>query len=52
MIGIKQTGEVKNSIGTVEAKELICITHGHELRGQGMLEGEGVHGRGGTKGRK
>ena len=21
----------KNSIGNVEAKELICITHGHEL---------------------
>ena len=26
-------GEVKNSIGNVEAKELICATHGHELRG-------------------
>ena len=24
--------EVKNSIGNVEAKELICMTHGHELR--------------------
>ena len=24
-------GEVKNSIGNVEAKELICMTHGHEL---------------------
>ena len=25
-------GEVKNSIGNGEAKELICTTHGHELR--------------------
>ena len=24
-------GEVKNSIGSGEAKELICMTHGHEL---------------------
>ena len=24
--------EVKNSIGNEEAKELICTTHGHELR--------------------
>ena len=24
-------GEVKNSIENGEAKELICITHGHEL---------------------
>ena len=28
----KDQGEVKNSIGTVEAKELICMTYGHELR--------------------
>ena len=25
--------EVKNSMGNGEAKELICTTHGHELRG-------------------
>ena len=25
-------GEGKNSVGNVEAKELICVTHGHELR--------------------
>ena len=31
-------GEGKNSVGKVEAKELICMTHGHELRGAGMLE--------------
>ena len=34
-------GEVKNSIGNGEAKELICMTHGHELSG-GMLEGVGA----------
>ena len=27
-------GEDKNSIGNVEVKELICMTHGHELRGE------------------
>ena len=26
-------GEVKNCIGNGEAKELICMTHGHELKG-------------------
>ena len=26
-------GEVKNSIGNGEAKDLICMTHGHELSG-------------------
>ena len=35
-------GEVKNSIGNVEAKELICMTHGHELRGGGNVGWEGV----------
>ena len=33
-----KSGEVKNSIGNEEAKELICMTHGHELK-WGMLEG-------------
>ena len=28
----KIDGEVKNSMGNGEAKELICITDGHELR--------------------
>ena len=32
-------GEVKNSTGNGEAKELICMTHGHELRSVGMLVG-------------
>ena len=31
MIGGKYTGEGKNSVGNVEAKELISMTHGHEL---------------------
>ena len=42
-------GRVKNSIGNVEAKELICMTHGHELQG-GMWEGGG--GQDGVKGGK
>ena len=42
-------GEVKNSIGNKEAKELICTTHGHELRGWGLLEGGGCAGRRGYK---
>ena len=29
-------GQGKNSIGNVEAKELICMTHGHELQGRNM----------------
>ena len=33
-------GEGKNSVGNVEAKELISMTHGHELQG-GMWEGGG-----------
>ena len=33
-------GEGKNSVGNVEAKELTCMTHGHELRGE-MWEGWG-----------
>ena len=43
-------GEGKNSIGNVEAKELISMTHGHELWG-GMWEGGSgqnrVEGKGG-----
>ena len=42
----KIDGEVKNSMGNVEAKELICMSHGHELRG-----GEGSAGRSGVQGR-
>ena len=34
-------GEGKNSVGNVEAKELISMTHGHELWGGGICEGGG-----------
>ena len=43
--------EVKNSIGNVEAKELISVTHGHELQG-GNVSGRGCAGQRGIKGRK
>ena len=51
MVGTKQTGEVKNSIGNGEAKELIYMTHGHELRGVNA-DGEGSAGQRGIKVRK
>ena len=38
-------GEVKNSIGNGEAKELVCTTHGHELRWRNA-GGRGFQGRG------
>ena len=41
-------GEVKNSIGNVEAKELIRMTHGHELK-WGSVGGRGYVGRRGIK---
>ena len=44
-------GKGKNSIGNVEAKELICMTHGHELKGRNM-GGRGWAGKQGTKGGK
>ena len=34
--------EGKNSVENVEAKELICMTHGHELWGGGVYGREGV----------
>ena len=33
-------------MGNGEAKELICMTHGHELRGVGMQVERGMQGRG------
>ena len=35
-------GDVKNSMGSGEAKELTCTTHGRELREEGLQEGRGV----------
>ena len=40
MVGTNRQGGVKNSIGNGEAKDLVCTTHGHELRGR-MPEGGG-----------
>ena len=37
-------GDVKNSTGNEEAKELTCMAHGHELR-WGLLVGRWVPGR-------
>ena len=34
MADTKQIGEVRNSMGNGEARELICTTNGHELRGE------------------
>ena len=41
----------KNSVGNVEAEELICMTHGHELYG-GNVGGRGCAGWSGVKGGK
>ena len=41
-------GKVKNSIGNGGAKELVSITHGHELRG-GIAGGNGGTRQKGTK---
>ena len=39
-------GEVKNSVGNGDTKELSCTIHGHELRwGGGMLVRGGLQGR-------
>ena len=43
--------EVKNSMRNVEAKELICMTHGHEIR-WGNAGGRGGAGKRGIKERK
>ena len=43
-------GEGKNSVGNVEAKEPLSMTHGHELKqgnagGRGIAEQSGIQGR-------
>ena len=43
--------EGKNSIGNVEAKELICMIHGHELK-VGNVGGMGYAGQRGIEGEK
>ena len=42
-------GEGKNSVGNVEAKELVRMTHGHELEG-GNVGGRGWAGWSGVRG--
>ena len=44
-------GEGKNIVGNVEAKELISMTHGHELSGENV-GGRGCSGQRGVMGRK
>ena len=51
MVGRKYTGEGRNSIGNVEAKELTCMTYGHELK-EGNAGGRGCAGCRGIKGVK
>ena len=41
-------GELKNSVGNGEAKELLCTTHGHELKGENV-GGMGYAGQKGIK---
>ena len=50
MVGKNRQGEVKHSMGNGEAKELICMTHGNELRWGECLR-EGGAGWRGIKGR-
>ena len=45
-------GQVKNSIGNGEAEELICATHGYELRGGGVGGRRGAGQRGINGGKK
>ena len=35
----KRDKAIKNSIGNGESKELICVTHGHELSGAMLVGG-------------
>ena len=44
-------GELKNTVGNVEAEELICTTHQHELNGVGCGQEE-CEGQKGIKGRR
>ena len=51
IIGQNRQGDVKNTIGNEDAKELICMTHGHELSG-GTAGGIGDPEQRGAKGEK
>ena len=52
MVGTIQTEGVKNSTGSGKAKELICMTHGHELKVGGNAGERENAGERGIKGRK
>ena len=43
-------GEGENSVGNGEAKELISMTHGHELQVGGNVGGRGLAGWSGVRG--
>ena len=45
MVVENRQGQVRNRMGNAEAKELICTTHGHELRWENA-DGRGVQGDG------
>ena len=51
MVVENRQGEVKNSIRNVEAKDIICTTHGNELKGRNA-GGRGVCRVEGNKGGK
>ena len=52
IVSYQLDGDVKKIMGNGEARELICTTHGYELRGWGkLLEGRGIVGRGGQRGK-
>ena len=51
-MGTEQKGGVGNGIGSGEAKEFICKTHGHELQGEGVAGGTGSTRQKGAKGEK
>ena len=48
---ISRQGKVKNSIGNVEVKELIGMTHGHEIK-EGNVGGREWAGWSGVRGRE
>ena len=51
-VGKNRQWVVKNSVGSGEAKELLCMTHGHELREGGDYWREWWYQVGGVKGGK
>ena len=50
-VGTNRQGEVKNSVGNGEAKELLCMTHGQELS-WGNAGGRGCRAEGNKREKK